>query len=238
MYTTSTRLADVIFADHSVITLLNRFGITLGVGDRNIGVICEEKGIDASFFTTLINIYTDSSCKQANEIGKDFVLPAIDYLKSTNEYYSVTALPNIERHFRALHQLSVGENNIEYLWVFFQELKRELQSRMASDNDYLFPYLSSICKRFSKGSVRYQFKDCQDADQAIEDKLDDLMSFFVIHLRGKYDQNLCMAVVTSLVTLKKDITRNNVIRQKLLRLAATRACIGNNSNHDDGSNLC
>ena len=219
MYTASTRLADVIFGDYTVITLLNRFGITLGVGDQSIGAICAERGIDAAFFTTLLNIYTGSSCRQADGIGMDFIKPTIEYLKSSNDYYADTALPNIERHFRALHDRSVAENNLEFLWIFFQELKTELHSRFRYDNEKRFPLLSAMADA-PTGDSCAELAECPECDQAIEDKVDDLTSFFVIHLRGEYDQNLCMAVVTALMALEKDIKRNNVIRQQLLRQAS------------------
>ena len=42
------RLCDVIYNEPSLIPVINRFGIKLGVGDKTIRVICEEKNIDRS----------------------------------------------------------------------------------------------------------------------------------------------------------------------------------------------
>ena len=53
-------------------------------------------------------------------------------------------------------------------------------------------------------------------EDTIEDKLNDLISMFVVHLRGDYDTNLALAVLFSLVSLKNDITQNNRIRNRIL----------------------
>ena len=57
--------------------------------------------------------------------------------------------------------------------------------------------------------------DC-DAD-TVEDKLNDLISMMVIHLSGKYDTNLALAVLMALTSLKNDLTQNNRIRNRLLK---------------------
>ena len=54
-----------------------------------------------------------------------------------------------------------------------------------------------------------------ETDESIEDKVEDLRSFFIVHLQGIYDQNLCMAVVTSLAVLENDIRRTNRVRALL-----------------------
>ena len=46
---------------------------------------------------------------------------------------------------------------------------------------------------------------------AVEEKLYDLISMFVIHLSGNYDVNLCQAVLFAIIGLKKDINLYNRI---------------------------
>ena len=50
----------------------------------------------------------------------------------------------------------------------------------------------------------------------IEEKLNDLINMFVIHLKGEYDVNLCHAVLVAIMTLQKDIKQNNRIRYRIL----------------------
>ena len=41
-----SKLCDVILNEPSLIPVINRFGIILGVGDKNIRTVCEEKNLD------------------------------------------------------------------------------------------------------------------------------------------------------------------------------------------------
>lgn len=49
LVTPDTKLCEVIVDEPSVVPVINRFDIVLGVGDRTIKSICKEKGIDTSF---------------------------------------------------------------------------------------------------------------------------------------------------------------------------------------------
>ena len=57
LVTPETKLCDVILDEPSAITVINRFGISLGVGDKNVRTICAQKGIDINFFLTILNAY-------------------------------------------------------------------------------------------------------------------------------------------------------------------------------------
>ena len=43
------KLCDVIIIEPTVISVLNRFNIFLGVGDKSVEQICEEKNLDVDF---------------------------------------------------------------------------------------------------------------------------------------------------------------------------------------------
>ena len=55
-----------------------------------------------------------------------------------------------------------------------------------------------------------------ESEDLIEDKLNDLINMFVLHLKGNYDINLCQAVLISIMALKKDINQNNRLRYRIL----------------------
>lgn len=52
-----TKLCDILSTDPTIVTVLNRFGILLGVGDKTIYKICQEEKIDKVFFTTMLNTF-------------------------------------------------------------------------------------------------------------------------------------------------------------------------------------
>ena len=50
------KLADIILDNPSIITVLNRFDIYLGVGDKTVEQICSGKQLDTDFFIIILII--------------------------------------------------------------------------------------------------------------------------------------------------------------------------------------
>lgn len=206
LVTPDTKLCEVIVDEPSVVPVINRFDIVLGVGDRTIKSICKEKGIDTSFFITILNAFIHESFFLENVTGAFNAGDVVDYLRNQ--------LPNIERHFAALISRSDSNNNLPLLFNFYIEVKTEIERRIDSDNQWFDAIISA---EQSNSEVSVAGNAVQAESDSIEDKLSDLINMFVIHLRGDYDRNLCHAVLFAVISLEKDIRQNNRIRNRVLR---------------------
>lgn len=214
LVTPDTKLCEVIVDEPSVVPVINRFDIVLGVGDRTIKSICKEKGIDTSFFITILNAFIHESFFLENVTGAFNAGDVVDYLRKTNNSYLRNQLPNIERHFAALISRSDSNNNLPLLFNFYREVKTEIERRIDSDNQWFDAIISA---EQSNSEVSVAGNAIQAESDSIEDKLSDLINMFVIHLRGDYDRNLCHAVLFAVISLEKDICQNNRIRNRVLR---------------------
>lgn len=214
LVTPDTKLCEVIVDEPSVVPVINRFDIVLGVGDRTIKSICKEKGIDTSFFITILNAFINESFFLENVTGAFNAGDVVDYLRKTNNSYLRNQLPNIERHFAALISRSDSNNNLPLLFNFYREVKTEIERRIDSDNQWFDAIISA---EQSNSEVSVAGNAVQAESGSIEDKLSDLINMFVIHLRGDYDRNLCHAVLFAVISLEKDIRQNNRIRNRVLR---------------------
>lgn len=214
LVTPDTKLCEVIVDEPSVVPVINRFDIVLGVGDRTIKSICKEKGIDTSFFITILNAFIHESFFLENLTGTFNAGDVVDYLRKTNNSYLRNQLPNIERHFAALISRSDSNNNLPLLFNFYREVKTEIERRIDSDNQWFDAIISA---EQSNSEVSVAGNAIQAESDSIEDKLSDLINMFVIHLRGDYDRNLCHAVLFAVISLEKDICQNNRIRNRVLR---------------------
>lgn len=214
LVTPDTKLCEVIVDEPSVVPVINRFDIVLGVGDRTIKSICKEKGIDTSFFITILNAFIHESFFLENVTGAFNAGDVVDYLRKTNNSYLRNQLPNIERHFAALISRSDSNNNLPLLFNFYREVKTEIERRIDSDNQWFDAIISA---EQSSSEVSVAGNAVQAESDSIEDKLSDLINMFVIHLRGDYDRNLCHAVLFAVISLEKDICQNNRIRNRVLR---------------------
>lgn len=211
-----TKLCTLLVNDPSIITVLSRFGIELGVGDKTIGRACEERAIDTPFFITILNTYVNEDYSPDNTLEKCDVGEIIQYLEKTNRYYEQFLLPNIERHLGFLvSKCGASNTGIRLIQNFFHELKQQLIARLKADHDVWFPMVLGLVGEHTPSSS--QCSVCEATDDTIADKVDDLMNMFVMHLPRGCDANLVHAVLMAIAALKKDICQNNRIREKLLR---------------------
>jgi regulator of cell morphogenesis and NO signaling len=219
-----SKLSDIILHDPSTITVLNRFGIVLGVGDQNVEDACREHGINVNFFTTILNTFINENYFPQETLAQFSATEIVDYLNKTNSYYEKNVLPNIERHFLLLiNKAPSHNNNLIIMKQFFDEMKNELLQRIDDDSNRWFP---EVCRNEKTLSQVTDTFTSDDHDDTIEDKIDDLINMLVMHLKGDYDHNLGVAVVIAIFSLKKDIKQNNRIRNRILR-PISKALISN-----------
>ena len=212
------KLCDVILNEPSIIPVINRFGIILGVGDKSIRTVCEEKNLDCEFFVTILNTFINEDYFPENRLKSFCATQIVDYLTLTNSYYQQFQIPNIERHVNSLiSQSDSDNNNLELMKQFFEELKKELLSRIEHDRTSWFPAIRAAAEQLQGEYYGEHIHYDHDEPDSLEEKLDDLKSLFVIHLRGEYDLNLCHGVIFALYSLEKDIKQHNRIRNRILR---------------------
>lgn len=197
LYGKNHKVADIVFHNPASIPVFNRFGIRLGVGDVTLSQICAEKGLDETFVEAILNISLNEDYFPERVVKSFRLQPLCEYLLETDRFYSEVQLPNISRHLDSLINHSrTGRGNLELLRKFFGDLSKELNQRAYAE--------------LAAG-------ECNSDDwQSVSDCISDLLSFFVKHLRGEYNNNLCNAVVSAIFTLDQDLRRTSRIRRKVL----------------------
>lgn len=209
IFNKESKLADAVLSNPQLIPVINRLGVNLGVGDASIGAICANADIDSDFFLSVVNTFLDKDYFPVNPRGTFTLEKTVDYLEKTSRFYQMVQLPNIERHFNSLLMRSGKDNNLMLLQRFFIEMKTQFSECLQYETEIFFPALKA-------GEISVDKESLAGGYAEVEEKLHDLLYFFVVHLRGSYDRNLCMAVVSAIFSLEKDYCQNNRIRNRIL----------------------
>lgn len=205
----SSQLNEIIAREPSVIQVMNRFGIFLGIGDSTIEAICADKKLDTDFFVTILNTFTNEDYFPEKHLRSINPLVIVDYLRLTDGSYLQFQLPNIERHFASLLQHSGTANNLRLMKTFFNEVKNDVTAFINNDIDSWFDNIDNW-------SVANRDDRVHDDGKAIEEKISDLRNMMIMHLQGEYDPNLCYAVIVAIIAFEKDFRQNNRIRNRIL----------------------
>lgn len=216
------QMSEVVMEHTSLIPVINRFGIRLGLGDKSIKNICDEYQLDTDFLLMVINTFLNEEYFPEKKLQTFHLSQIIDYLTKTNQYYLHSQLPNIERHLHSFIAMSSPENNtLHIIGKFFSSFKEQLTARITKDESEWFPYCRSLVEKI-KGlsSDRPQellhLSDDLSSEDPLEALLEDLKNIIIKHLSGNYNENLCYAVLFAVSSLEKDFKQHNRIRYRIL----------------------
>jgi len=214
------QMSEVVEEHPSLIPVINRFGIRLGLGDKTVKTICDEHQLDTDFVLTVINTFLNEEYFPEKKLQTFHTSQIIDYLTKTNQYYLRSQLPNIERHLGLFISKSTpGNHTLSLIGKFFSSFKEELTTRIKNDDETWFPYCLALSEKLRSHSTtenELYLENEDNEEDTIEALLSDLKGIMIKHLTGDYDENLCYAVIFAISSLKKDIRQHNRIRYRIL----------------------
>ena len=212
------QLSEVVEEHPSLIPMINRFGIRLGLGDKSVKMVCETHGLDPDFLLTVINTYLNEDYFPEKKLQTFHTSQIIDYLTKTNLYYARYQLPNIERHLQSFIQQSAPDNpSLTLIGKFFHSFKTESMARIQQDDTVWFPRCLTLCQQLESLPLPIAYTPAPEVEEdRIEALLADLKRILIRHLAGDYNENLCYAVIFALSSLEKDIKQHNRIRYRIL----------------------
>lgn len=220
----SSILSDVVQKHVSIVPMLNRFGIRLGLGEATVQQVCEERGIDVSFFLHILNSYLDPDFLGEVQLSPQHAVLIADYLEKTNAYYLYGQLPNIEVHLHSFVKRSNRDNPaIQSVPLVLRELKESLAERVKVDETHLLPHFRALAEelgdRLSELTLEHSSNPLGNEEEEEEDRsealLSDVMQVLIRHISGDFDDNLLYGLLYSLLTLKDDLASNNSLRRRV-----------------------
>ncbi|WP_280745240.1 MULTISPECIES: helix-turn-helix transcriptional regulator [unclassified Parabacteroides] len=210
------QMSGVVEEYPSLIPVINRFGIRLGLGDQSVQELCGTYSLDTDFFLTVINTFLNEEYFPEKKLQSFHTSQIIDYLQKTNHFYRQNQLPNIERHLSYFIKGSTGNQSLSLIGDFFAKFKKEFESRIEYDEKTWFPYCLALNDKLQNAAQTVSPPSPLQKEDSIEEMLADLKKIMVKHLSGQYDENLCYAVIVAINNLQKDIKQQNRIRYRIL----------------------
>ncbi len=212
------RMSEVVEEHPSLIPVINRFGIKLGLGNSTVLEICNKHNINIDFFVTMINTFLNENYFPEKKLHEFHLTQIVEYLTKTNLYYQHSQLPNIERHLASLINISAPDNeSLSLIGKLFQSFKDKLLTRIETDNKEWFPHITKLCQKHKNAkALPYHLTAFNDPAEPTEALLTDIRHIIIKHLSGNYDENLCYAVIFAINILHTDIKQNNRIRYRIL----------------------
>ncbi|MCR5192314.1 MAG: hemerythrin domain-containing protein [Bacteroidales bacterium] len=209
------KLADIIAANHNVILLLPRFGISLGFGEKSVREVCAASGVPEDFMLLICNLYTfEDYLPLIDELSEIDMSPLVPYLKASHRYYTEERLPHIGAHIDNI----AGRIDNRYGKVFQQfyaDFRNQIEEHFSSEERYEFARVLALQQGASRRGLMKGTSKRSHPD--LVDKLNDLTQIVYKYLPGNVLPEETMELVFDILQLSSDIQKHALIEDKILQ---------------------
>lgn len=174
-FTAKDSVVDLIDRDYNVLTVLSRFSLPLGFGQKSIGELCEDNGLHTEAFLLIINFLLTGEIDVA---AMDGASPAdvVNFLHNSHDYYLSYKLPHIRSNLIAALD-SCHEDINPIIVKFFDDYVSLVKTHFSYEENTVFPYVRSL----SAGKPTNYNIDVfrRHHDDEIEEKLGELKNIIL-----------------------------------------------------------
>lgn len=202
-YKDSDHMCDVICDEPSLLQMLSRFGIPLGVGDQTVRQICEAHVVDTATFLSVANFIKRGARGAADSIDKVSVACLTEYLKQAHTYFLDFQLPAIRRKLlEALDCSQPGE--VSYLILkFYDDYMAEVRKHMQHENRKVFGYVEQLLQ--GRRTSEYTISQFARGHNSIDVKLQELKNIIIKYYAPTEQAELLNNVLYDIFTCEKDL---------------------------------
>ena len=226
LITKNIKMADVIHLNYFTLTVINRFGIELGFGDKSVEEVCKIHDVDIDFFLEIVNTFVDKDYFPKKHLQTFSVKLITNYLQNTHNDYHKNKVPEIEFLIEEMvNSCYTQKENIVLLKKFFNDYKQELLNHTKREEEIVFPYTIAIETAYlsedADNSIlelmeTYSIDVFQNEHDNIEEKLFDLKNIIIKYLPQPKDSRLCNKLLYELFNLEQDLNDHSRIEEKVL----------------------
>ena len=120
-YTGQDKMSDVIASQPSLLQMISRFGIQLGVGERTVREVCEASKVDTNTFLAVANIMKEGPSVAQFYVDKIHMPTLMRHLRSAHDFFLDFQLLHIRRKLLDAIDCS-RQNEVAFLILkFFDE---------------------------------------------------------------------------------------------------------------------
>ncbi len=220
------KMADVVLHDHTLVPVINRFGIHLGFGDDSLAAICARHQVNTDFFVTILNAFHDPHYFPEERLRNFPALLLIDYLRKAHRYFLEDKLPEIAGLIdRMTKEYPLDTPVSALISDFFAGYSRELKKHILREEEKVYPYVlqleRAVLQNHFDGELRrkvseYPIASYEAEHENVEEKLLDLKNILIKYLPGPQNDKPGFLVLRELFALEKELNEHARIEDLIL----------------------
>ena len=211
-YRETDKMSDLICENYPMVLVMSRFGIALGFGEKNIGEVCRQNGVDPCTFLTVVNFLTEEISAPMTNIDKCLSIEAlITYLHNAPAYFLDFRLPHIRR--KLTDAIADCPKDVAFVITkFFDEYAAEVHKHMSYEEKIVFPYVRGLLKGIK--DPKYNITIFRKHHDQIEMKIIELKNILIKYYPGP-GSNLLNSVLFDIFATEQDLASHNHVEDYL-----------------------
>ena len=211
-YRETDKMSDLICENYPMVLVMSRFGIALGFGEKNIGEVCRQNGVDACTFLTVVNFLTEDVTTPVTDLNKCLSIDAlITYLHNAHDYFLNFRLPHLRR--KLLEAIAECPKDVAFvIQQFFDEYADEVHKHMSYEEKVVFPYVRGLLA--GKKDPKYNISIFRKRHDQIEMKIVELKNSLIKYYPGP-GSNLLNSVLFDIFATEQDLASHNHVEDYL-----------------------
>ncbi len=227
IFRANTKMAEVVLSNHHLLSVMSRFGIKLGFGDKSVKEVCAEHGVDHNFFLEIVNAFNERDYLPGNHLGSFSLRLIISYLKKTHDYYINRKLPEISILIEDLISGSTSSSKeLGLIRSFFNDYFKHFKEHIEREETIVYPYIISLEEYFNDPKCKaeaeiaelrsYAIERYEKEHDDVEASLFDLKSLIIKYLPPQENYILCYKILGQLGHLENDINDHTHMENRVL----------------------
>lgn len=215
-YKKQMKMAELIAADNSLLSILQRLNIRLGFGEATVQDICTRYNISTALFLEICNIYSFRHYQpNIKELAKSDIANITTYLRASHKFYTEVCFPAIHN---SVHNLvkELDDVNRRLIDKFYDDYDNEVNNHFRYEEDIVFPYIESLQAGGKKNDEAYHISKFEDNHSNISEKLNDLKNIIIKYLPEEHSSVVRFSLLNDIYAVENDLRKHSLIENKLL----------------------
>lgn len=203
-------IIDIINDDYTILPLLSRFSIPLGLGNETLNDVCRRNDIDVKALLLVLN-YIRTGIIDSSYISVVSPLEVVKFLKNSHDYFINYKFGHIRKNLIAALDFETNPTN-NLILKFFDSFVKKVEDHFRYEENTVFPYVESLVD--GKKSA-YTIEIFERHHEEVVDALAELKNIILRYYRTTAP-NLMYDVLVDIYNCEEDLASHSDIENNLL----------------------
>lgn len=203
-------IIDIINDDYSILPLLSRFSIPLGLGNETLDDVCRRNAIDVKALLLVLN-YIRTGIIDSSYVSVVSPLEVVRFLKNSHDYFINYKFGHIRKNLIAALDLESNSTN-GLILKFFDTFVKKVEEHFQYEERKVFPYVDALV---SGKKSAYTIEIFQRHHEEVGGALAELKNIILRYYRTTAP-NLMYDVLVDIYNCEEDLASHSDIENNLL----------------------